>query len=410
MSYDKLKEKNLLWKILHSWHIIFVAFMGFTSWITFLYMYIKGKKTRWLIATIVYLAITIITFYNLNKFPDKANRPEYFDYLVGLYFFAWLVSIIHAIASLREFWLRSIIYEEVQQEKAMEMETEIRKDMKIGLTPIEEVLLEYKEEDKTVKLTKFILDQLPMAPEFYYYKDLSRALKRYTDDSSLELIEKVRNIVKFDDNIHKILKTAKAIDKIDSGLGIITGIKNTYEIIKKVERKRTFEADPQQAIDAGLKAIALGYMISLISETNNLETFYQIKAGQELLFYYIAIELALPFMDNFIEEGGKFIYKILQQREAEIENRFASFTDEQSYHKARDIFQKVSVQIDRIALGISHAIKPFEDQLSQKLPSILNIADSTTGSIATILDIMPVWKFLGVRLATEAAVYKALKN
>jgi len=240
--------------------------------------------------------------------------------------------------------------------------------------------------------------------------DFSRAIKRYRSDVSQEMIDQVREIAKYDDNLHKIVKTAKAIDKIDGGLGIFTELNNVYDAIKKPERERTFEADPQQAIDACIKAIALGYMIHLTSKDNPIKTFFELKAGAELFYYFIMVELALPFTDNLLEEGGKFLYKILQQKESEIENRFTNFADPTSYQQAKGILLSLSEQMDRIAIALSQNIKPFEEQLKNKLPSILNVTDSITGSIATFLDIMPIWKFLGARLATEAAIYRIIKN
>jgi hypothetical protein len=407
---NKLQEKDILWKLLHSWHIVLTLFMGLLSWLAFLYMYIKGKKKTWLISAIIYGTFVVGLIYLVTKFPDQKTRPEYVEQFIYGYFVVWIISILHALISLKEFWLRAITNEELESDQIQVLETNIRKEMGAVDNPIEEVLVEFKEDDNSVKITKFILDNLPMAPEFYYYVDFSRAIKRYRSDVSQEMIDKVREIAKYDDNLHKIVKTAKAIDKIDGGLGIFTGLNNVYDAIKKPERERTFEADPQQAIDASIKAIALGYMIHLTSKDNPIKTFFELKAGAELFYYFIMVELALPFTDNLLEEGGKFLYKILQQKESEIENRFTNFADPTSYQQAKGILLSLSEQMDRIAIALSQNIKPFEEQLKNKLPSILNATDSITGSIATFLDIMPIWKFLGARLATEAAIYRIIKN
>lgn len=410
MTENKFQQKDILWKILHSWHIVLTFFMGLLSWLTFLYMYFKAKKRTWLFAAIFYGVSVGLLIYYTNKYPDGTTRPEFVNQIIYGHIIIWLISIVHSFISLKEFWLRVIAYEEVQKEKLFSFETTIRKDMGIINNPIEEVLLEFNENDHTVKVTKFIMDNLPMAPEFYYYNDFYRAIRRYRSDISEELLIKVREIAQFDDNLHKIVKTAKSIDKVDSGLGIFTGFKNTYDTIKKNDKKRTFESDPQQAIDAGLKAIALAYIISNTSKYNPLQTFLELKAGQELLYYFLTVELALPFTDNLMEEGGKFLYKILQQKESEIKNRFTNFTDDSSYQQAINILNTMSEKIDKIAVLISQNIKPFESQLKNKLPTILNVADSLSGGIATFLDIMPVWKFLGARVAAEAAIYKALKD
>ncbi|HPJ38765.1 MAG TPA: hypothetical protein PLT75_09990, partial [Spirochaetota bacterium] len=39
-----------------------------------------------------------------------------------------------------------------------------------------------------------------------------------------------------------------------------------------------------------------------------------------------------------------------------------------------------------------------------------NVADSVTGAAATAMDVMPVWRFLGSRLAAEACVIRAVKG
>lgn len=407
---EELKQKNLMWKILNSWHILFTLPMGFLSWLTFFYMYFKGKKKSWLIAGIFYLISVIYLFYLVNQYPDEKLRPPFVVYMISAYFLIWFVSIVHSIVSLKEFWLRTITYDSVEEKKSLDLETSIKKEAKIIDNPIEEVLIEFKETDTTVKLVKFLFDNLPFTPNFLYYMDFRRAIPRYTEEHTTEFYKKIIQIAKFDDNVHKILKTSKAIDKIDGGLGIFTSLKNGYEVITKKEKERTFESDPQQAIDAGIKAIALGYIINLTSKENPLETFLELKAGQELFYYFVVIELALPFTDNLIESGGKFLYKILQEKEKEISNRFVSFTDQTSYEEAKTIVQKISDKLDQVALLVSQNIKPLEESLKNKLPSILNVADSTTGGIATLLDIMPIWKFLGARVAAELCILKALQN
>lgn len=407
---EELKQKTLTWKILNSWHILFTLPMGFLSWITFFYMFFKGRKKSWLIAGIFYLISVVYLFYLTNEYPDEKLRPPFVGYMIGVYFFIWFFSIIHSFVSLKEFWLRLITYQSVEEKKSLDLETTIKKEAGMIDNPIEEVLSEFKETDATVRLAKFLFDNLPFTPDFLYYMDFRRALQRYTQENPAELYKKIIQIAKFNDNVHKILKTSKAIDKIDGGLGIFTSLKNGYEVITKKPKERTFEADPQQAIDAGIKAIALGYIISLTSKDDPLKTFLELKAGQELLYYFIVIELALPFTDNLIESGGKFLYKILQEKESEISNRFVSFTDQTSYQEAKTILQKISDKLDQIALLVSQHIKPIEESLKNKLPSILNIADSTSGGVATILDMLPIWKFLGARVAAELCIHNALKN
>ncbi len=408
MPINKLKEKDILWKITNSWHIIFTFFMGLLSWLTFLYMYIKGKKKSWLISSIVYGICMILVFYFTSKYPDNKTRPDYIDNFIYFYLFVWIISIIHSFISLKEFWLRKIIMEELDEKNMFLLETNIKNEMGLIKNSIEKTLLEYKEEDHTVKICKFIFDNVPTTPDFYFYRDISSAIKRYSDNITPELLKNIRNTLDFNSNLQSILKTAQTIDKVDGALSFYSGLKNTYEILNKKDRKRTFESDPQQALDAGLKTIALFYIINQTSENNSFETFLKIKAGKELLYYFLVIELALPFTDNLIEEGGKFIYKLLHKNESKIQEKFVSFANYESYQNSINLLEKMEKELDTLLTSISKFIKPFEDQLTNKLPKILNVSDSVTGGIATYLDILPIWKFLGARVAMEAAIYKEL--
>lgn len=405
---EEIKQNSITWKLLHSWHIIF-SFFGF-SWLSFLYMFLKVKNKKWLFYSIIYFSSMIIAVYLTFKYPDAKTRPDFVIYYLTFVFILFLFSILHVFISLKEFWIRSLAYESLEKKTALDLETKIKKEMKAIDNPVDQVLTEFNETDTTVKILKFIFENIPFTPEFYYYMDLKRAIERYLDEPTEDMYQKVKKIAKFDNNIQKMLKTAKAIDKIDGGLGIFTGIKNSYDIITKKQKGRTFEADPQQALDAGIKAIALGYIISLISEGNSLNAFLEIKAGLELLYYFIAIELALPFTDNLIESGGKFLYKILQEKEKEISSRFIDFTDENSYQKAKSVLESISGKLDQASLVVSQNIKKIEENFRNALPSILNLADSTTGGIATALDIMPMWKLLGARLAAETCVYRVISS
>ncbi len=406
---QEFKQKNLTWKLLHSWHVLFCLFFGL-SWLTFLYMYIKVRSKKWLLYSLVYFISVVLTMHFVYKYPDANTRPDYVIYYLVFFIFLWLFSIPHSLFSLKEFWIQSLIYESIEKKSTLDLETKVKKEMGAIDNPVDQILLEFNETDLTVKILKFIFENIPFTPQFYYYVDLRGALGRYIDEPSEKIYQELKKIAKFDDQIHKILKTARVIDKIDGGLGILTGIRNGYEIITKKTSERTFEADPQQALDAGIKAIVLGYMISLVSKQNFLNVFLDIKAGQELLYYFVAIELALPFTDNLIESGGSFLYKILQEREKEISSRFIDFSDKNSYLKARSVLEEIREAFDQTSLVVSQNFKRLESNFKNTLPGILNVADSTTGGIATVLDIMPIWKLLGARFAAEVCVYKVLNS
>ncbi len=63
MSYEKLRQKALLWKIFHCLVFSICGFYGFYVNDNLFYKHIKGKKVRWLLVLVIYLSINVITFY-----------------------------------------------------------------------------------------------------------------------------------------------------------------------------------------------------------------------------------------------------------------------------------------------------------------------------------------------------------
>ncbi len=267
-----------------------------------------------------------------------------------------------------------------------------------------ESLNEFQETDKTVRITKLILEHLPYSPPFIYYSNLKGAIERYNLPYSTEKENQIMNTLT-NENLNTIVKVGSTIDKIDTGLGIVTGFQNLFQKMKKTNQ-RTFESDPQQAIDAATKAIALGYMIHLAFDENKIQNFLNTYAGKELLIYFLAVEIALPFTDNFIEEGGNLIYKLLNQNKSGIVSRFSNFGGESSFFQANEILTGLKEQINTMSSSITQSIKPLEEAILNKLPMILNISDSLTGGIATVLDFLPIWKFLSTRFAIESTIQK----
>ena len=89
-------------------------------------------------------------------------------------------------------------------------------------------------------------------------------------------------------------------------------------------QKRTFESDPEQALDAAVKALVIAYAVNHICSgdlKSKMQELIQTPAGIELLIYYSLIEIALPFTDNLVESSSKVISKLLENKH-QIENKF----------------------------------------------------------------------------------------
>lgn len=405
-----ITKKGIGWELIQSWYIVltFVPFNG-TSFLAFFYLWLRGKKITWLLAGLIHLASISVLMWAANKYPDNKARPEWFDYTFWQAGGLWLLAMVHAFLLRKEFLLRIEASSEKERDDDSALRTKIQKQYGVSKNPVNDVLSDYSNDDISVRVCRTMLNNLPFAPNFDFYRDVDGAVRRLFPDATPETIQRASTMAERDAGILHAVKTGIAVDRADAGLGIYTGIKNSMDALKNKDRKRTFEADPQQAIDAGVKAFALAYVIASLYEgspADRVKAFLSTRAGQEALIYYAAIEVALPFADNLVEAGGQWMAGLLASRQADVEKRFAGFAEGQALDQAKGILATLTQSIDGILNQTRMHLGPFMEKAEAALPSMLNVADSVTGGMATGLDMLPVWKLLMARCAAEACAVR----
>ena len=411
-------KKGLGWELLQSWHILLTLVpMGFTGWIAFAFQGFRAGKFKWLIAAAIYLAAVAGMFYLIEQpYPgeaDGAERPDSQMWpILGLVAFAWFVPIIHALISRKEYLLILEAKGTANEQKGDLLRAEIQSKYKVSDNKIDDTLVQYKEDDLSVKVCRLICNTFPFSPDFDYYFNVEGAVKRLDASASPQTVAKAKELAKGDDMIRAV-KVASAVDIADGGLGVFTGLKNAYDHIKKKEGIRTFEADPQQAADAGIKAMTIAYLIGDLfpgSIPEKVQRFFETRAGQEMAVYYAGVEVALPFTDNLLEGAGNWINQLLNQQGDAAEKKFSEFVGQGSISEVRQILQTVGETMDRTLVQVKGYLDPFMDRIQGSLPGIMNAADSVTGGAATALDMLPVWKLLGSRVAAEACALRAIRG
>jgi len=275
---------------------------------------------------------------------------------------------------------------------------------------INAVLGDFNQDDYTVKLCQAIYSSLPFAPEFVFYNDLNGAFQRLAPGASPELRVSASTIAASED-IGKAVWLTDAIDTADKGLGIATGIFNVLSFFdNSSQKKRTFEADPQQAVDAALKATGLAYMIYKLfpgEVKDKINAFKELPAGQELAIYFALAEITLPFTDNLAEAGGNIISRLLGSNQSKVTSRFASFAGKEAYSQAAKVLGALGTPLGDYIEKSKSFSGVIMGKITDLLPTAMNIGDSATGAAATGVDVMPVWRFLGSRLIAEACVWRA---
>lgn len=276
---------------------------------------------------------------------------------------------------------------------------------------VDEMLGEFNEGSLTVKLLSAIYGVVPFSPGFEFYNSLEAGVRRYNPSAGPEVIAKAQELAAGEDAA-KALWVINALDTADAGLGVVTGIKNVLSLFGGGggPAKRTFEADPQQAADAALKATGLAYVIYRLfpgSVSEKVTAFKDLKAGQEAAIYYAVGEIALPFTDNVLEGGGNLISKVMGKGQGDMAAKFTQFAGADSLSQASEVMGQLTGPLNGYIEQAGQHVNPILDKVKAYVPTAMNIGDSVSGAAATGVDVMPVWRFLGGRLVAEACAYRA---
>lgn len=267
---------------------------------------------------------------------------------------------------------------------------------------IEKNLSEFKEDDFTVKIIDTLLNLVPIGVSFQFYNQFENGLRRVKAQIIAEDIEKAKQIANRE-NVQSVLNFFSIIDTSDKIIAGYTGIKNVLNLFGSKNKKRTFESDPQQALDAGVKGLAIAYAIQKLysgSIQEKISKFKETPAGVEMLVYYTLMEVALPFTDNLIEGSMNTITKLfanqnlVQNKISELGMRDILDTTE----AISSLKETLPTYLDRV----KSYVEPVANKIKAYLPIGMNIADSATGAVATGVDLLPIWTFLGTRLVIES--------
>lgn len=408
-----ITQRGTGWEILHSWWILLTFPMGLLSWAAFFYIWLRARKLKWLLSGLVYLGVLIALVWFTDKYPDAADRPKTLDNLITWGFFgSWLISVVQAFLSRKEFLIHLDARGQAGDVATEKMRTKVASQYGVEAHKVDKMLVEFDEDDYTVRLVRALFSVMPFAPDFVYYFNLEGAVRRVNPMADPGLAGRAAQLAQSPE-VTQALKVTSAMDSIDKGLGIFTGAKNIYDHVKKTEGRRTFESDPQQAADAAIKALAMAYMIYNLfpgGVSQKISSFLELPAGKEMLLYYASAEIALPFTDNLVEAGGEAIGKLMNANREEAMNRFRQYSAGTPLDDVSGILDALTGQIAAVAGQVKMYVDPLTAKVNAALPGIMNAADSVTGAAATGVDLLPAWRFLGGRLAAEACVQRALRE
>lgn len=171
------------------------------------------------------------------------------------------------------------------------------------------------------------------------------------------------------------------------------------------------ETDAQQRNDAIVKALAIAYMAYRAfpgTLQERTQRFVASPTGQNMLVYYAAVEVGLPFADNALLAGGNIMDGLLgDQVEAQVA-RLASLAGGRSLGEVSGMLQQLTGWMQTAVDTTAPYIETVAQGAQEYLPLGSSAADKIAGLAANAADVMPCYRLLGARLAAEAAVLRAM--
>jgi hypothetical protein len=279
--------------------------------------------------------------------------------------------------------------------------------------PLDAVLAEFKPDDYTARMLDAVFKVVPYSPPMPFYRvvdDAVRAMTPAGQPFNPVLGAKARQYAN-DQDLQDVLWMSRLLDTGDKGYALFTGLSSVVGLVRG-QGSDALETDTQQRNDAVMKALGIGYMAYNAfpgSIAERAEAFRTTPAGQAMTLYFAAIEVALPFADNAAVSGGNFIQGLLAKDGPAASSKLASLAGGKSLEGAMGMVSSMAGGIQRVVDHASKYTKPIAETASKHMPGALNAADKAAGMVANMADIMPVYTYLGARLAVEGAVYRAMK-
>ena len=200
---------------------------------------------------------------------------------------------------------------------------------------------------------------------------------------------------------------------LDAGDGIITVFSSIRSAIALYMGRHGGKKTPagwsaHQAGDAVLKAIALGYLLDLCfpKHEDPVLALARLPAGRSLLAYFAAAEVALPFVEILVD-GEHALSNMLPEHADTQARKLATIVGAKQVQHAREHLPSLAPTVDALVACSAEHLSPFAKSAEGTLPGAGRVVDTVGDVMAAGADVLPVYRFLGLRVVAEAAVAQA---
>lgn len=200
------------------------------------------------------------------------------------------------------------------------------------------------------------------------------------------------------------------LDKGDTGIAVFSGLRGAVKLAQGQEG--ALEMDPQQAADAGLKAVGIAWAAWKLFDGTAPErgrALLSTPTGRALLTWYVSADLVLPFADNLAAGGAEAITRVIDAGAAENAARLQAVAGPEAV-EATGVLRGM---IDAVQSAVSQAAafaQPLSAWVQGHVPGVLGTADKVTGVVSTAVDTLSCYRVLGTALVAEVCVARALEE
>lgn len=205
------------------------------------------------------------------------------------------------------------------------------------------------------------------------------------------------------DGPQRALMVFDLLDKADTGIAVFSGIRGAVKAARGEDG--AWEVDPQQGVDAALKALGMAWAAHSVFD-GDVARLPQTKSGRALLAWFAAADLVLPFADNAAEGGVALFTGVLDKYTPAAAEKLAALGGP-STSDAVGALAMIREQVGTLAAQAVVVAGPVSEWAKSSLPGVLGIADKATGAVATVLDTLAAYRYLGTALVAELAVAHA---
>ncbi len=272
----------------------------------------------------------------------------------------------------------------------------------------EDFLKEFGKKNITVKLCQSILAVIPFAPRMVWYGTLEDMAKDLHPDAPAGLVERAREILQTQP-FKDVLWAAESLDTGDRGISLYTGVRTAFSFFFG-DRAKAFDTEAQQRADAALKALGLAYMVHRLFDgavMDRVDHLLVLPSGRDLLVYYGAVEVALPFTKEVLEGGEHFVSGLVEKYATGSAVKLSPVAGEEGVAAAQGALPYLLELLDRVTYHSVTHLDAVVQAAHKYLPKAFTKGDNLPGLVATGADAMPVYRFMVGRLSLEAALWMA---